>query len=100
MRRDSKIFLSGARKEFQEAVTTGKLGRLPARYVRSQEPPGEIRPQIFLCRFRPMPQCNSAVTTYRHLRLGQLAVVPDTGHVISAAKVAILETSLADTSGS
>lgn len=31
------------------------------------------------------------VTTYRHLRNGQLAVVPDTGHVITPAKIALLQ---------
>jgi pimeloyl-ACP methyl ester carboxylesterase len=30
------------------------------------------------------------VTTYRHLKNGQLAVVPDTGHVITQAKIALL----------
>ena len=31
------------------------------------------------------------VTTYRHLNQGQLAVVPDTGHVITSAKIALLQ---------
>jgi pimeloyl-ACP methyl ester carboxylesterase len=31
------------------------------------------------------------VSAYRHLRNGQLAVVPDTGHVITPAKIALLQ---------
>ena len=32
-----------------------------------------------------------AVTTYRHLKDGQLAVVPDTGHTITPAKIELLQ---------
>ncbi len=31
------------------------------------------------------------VTTYRHLNHGQFAVLPDTGHVITSAKIAVLQ---------
>ncbi|MGZ8713223.1 MAG: alpha/beta fold hydrolase [Mycobacterium sp.] len=36
------------------------------------------------------------VTTYRHLRKGQLAVVPNTGHTITPTKIVLLQAFLAD----
>ncbi len=44
----------------------------------------------------PFCSVEEGVTTYRHLNQGQLAVVPDTGHVITAAKIALMREFVAD----